>query len=158
MVDKVSFEADLVRQLAELLNQTDLSEIEYESDNQRIKVARHSKPSQIVHVAPEIAPTQRLEPPLNSLKDQASSPETQPSIQGEPLKSPMVGTAYLAAEPGASTFVKEGDLVTEGQTLLIIEAMKVMNPIRAPKSGKLIKIIVQDAAPVEFDEILMFIH
>ncbi|MBL0941749.1 MAG: acetyl-CoA carboxylase, biotin carboxyl carrier protein [Alphaproteobacteria bacterium] len=158
MVDKVSFDADLVRQLAELLNQTDLSEIEYESGNQRIKVARHAKPSQIVHVASELAPHPQLDSSLNSFKDQPLSPETQPLIQGEPLKSPMVGTAYLAAEPGALAFVKEGDSVTEGQTLLIIEAMKVMNPIRAPKSGTLVKIVVQDAAPVEFDEILMFIH
>jgi len=157
MVDKVSFDADLVRQLAELLNQTDLSEIEYESGNQRIRVARHAKPSQIVHMTSDTAPHYQLDSSLNAFKDSPLMPEIQPLTQGESLKSPMVGTVYLAAEPGTPTFVKEGDIVKEGQTLLLIEAMKVMNPIRAPKSGKLIKIIVQDAAPVEFDEILMFI-
>jgi acetyl-CoA carboxylase biotin carboxyl carrier protein len=156
MVNKVSFDATIVRQLAELLNQTDLSEIEYESGNQRIRVARQTRSSQAVHIPSE--PYIPLHSSSMPSKYISSDHSHQPLTQGEALKSPMVGTAYLAPEPGAQPFAKEGDTVTEGQTLLLIEAMKVMNPIRAPKSGKILKVLVKDVAPVEFDEVLMFIN
>lgn len=155
MVDKVSFDADMVRKLAELLDQTNLTEIEYESGSQRIRVVRRAGPSQVVHT--DYAAHPQLTVPAAPLPAPAQGKEALSAVQGEALKSPMVGTAYLSSEPSSPPFVKEGDTISEGETLLIIEAMKVMNPIRAPKSGKLIKILVKDAAPVEFDEVLMLI-
>lgn len=133
---------DFIRTLAELLKDTGLTEIEYETDNQRLRLARAVVAPAVV-AAPPVPTESPATPP-----QPASAPE-------DALTSPMVGTAYLAPEPGAANFIKVGDRVSEGQTLMILEAMKVMNPLPSPKSGVIKKILVQDNQPVEFGEPLI---
>jgi acetyl-CoA carboxylase biotin carboxyl carrier protein len=144
-----------IKELAEILNSTGLSEIEYEDQGCRIRVAKssgilmssHSVPG--AHVAPAVHA-----PAVPHAKETGAKPLP----AGHIVRSPMVGTAYLASEPGAANFVKPGDRVNAGQTLLIIEAMKVMNPIKATQSGVVREVMVLDAAPVEFDEPLIVIE
>ncbi len=152
MTEKFKLDADMVRQLAELLQETDLNEIEYESDNHRIRVARHPRETQVVSVPSSAAPSQA--PPPAAAPESSQAPEEHPGA----VKSPMVGNVYTAPEPGTPPFVQVGDEVAEGQILLIIEAMKVMNPIKSPRSGKITKILVKDNNPVEFGEVLMIIE
>jgi acetyl-CoA carboxylase biotin carboxyl carrier protein len=144
-------DARLVRRLAAILNDTGLTEIEVERGDLRIKVARNvgltSGPA--VYAMPAAQPLAAAASPAA----RASEPET----DGEVVKSPMVGTVYLQPEPGVPPFVRVGDMVTEGQTLLIVEAMKTMNPIPAPRSGRIVEILVADAQPVEFGEPLAII-
>lgn len=142
-----------VRQLSDLLKETDLSEIEYESGGCRIRVSRHagySMPTQMF--APSVVPPA----PVPSAPA-ASAPLTAESHPGL-VRSPMVGTAYLAQKPGDPPFVSVGATVAAGQTLMILEAMKVMNPLKASKAGKVVQILVEDGQPVEFDEPLIIIE
>ncbi len=150
---------DLIRRLAALLEETGLSEIEYEAEGQRIRVGRG--------VGPVAAGPAESAPPAASAAGPApgASPGASPdaSLEAEAVPagaviSPMVGTVYLAAEPGAPSLVKVGDNVTEGQTLLIIEAMKVMNPLAAPHAGTVTQILVSDGQPVEFGEPLLILE
>jgi len=145
-----NFELDMkfVRSLAELLKETGLTEIEYAEGDKRIRCVGAS---QVVQVAAPVAAAPAPAPVL------APAAEAKPVITGTPVTSPMVGTAYLAPEPGAPAFVKVGDKVKQGDTLLIIEAMKVMNPIKAPVSGTITDIFVGDAKPIEFGETLIVI-
>ena len=136
--------SDLVRTLASLLAETGLSEIEYAVGDRRIRVARGAA----AVVAATAAPAPALAAPAAA--PAAEHPGT--------IKAPMVGTAYLAAQPGTPPFVKTGDAVAEGQVILIIEAMKVMNQIRSPKAGRLARILVEDGAPVEFGQALMILE
>ncbi len=152
MTRKFTIDGDAIRQLAELLVETDLSEIEYEDDGRRVRVARTVSSTTAVVSAPVITSTATPSAPASAAA--SSDPTNHPGA----VKSPMVGTAYLSPEPGASSFVKVGDSVTVGQTLLIIEAMTVMNPIKAPRAGKITQIFVQDSVPVEFGEPLMVIE
>ena len=140
---------DLVRRLAELLEETGLSEIEYESEGHRIRVARGG--GTIVAAAPAAAS------PAPAAAPAPSGPSADKVPAGS-VTSPMVGTAYCAAQPGSPAFVKVGDTVREGQTILIIEAMKVMNQIPAPRAGKVTQILVEDGQPVEFGEPLIVIE
>ena len=147
---KLDIDETLIRKLADLLKETGLNEIEYESGQHRIRVNRGQAHGTVL--APAVAPPAAL-----------SAPSAPPAavVEGPPagaVTSPMVGTAYLAAEPGATPFVKVGDLVKAGQTLLIIEAMKVMNPIAAPQGGTVSDIMVSDGRPVEFGEVLMVVR
>ena len=140
----------LVRELAELLNDTGLSEIEVEDGDRKIKVARTinafaAAPVAIAAPAAVAAPAAPAEAPA-------------PAVPANALKSPMVGTAYLTPEPGAPAFVNVGDKVSAGDTLLIVEAMKVMNPITAPNGGTVKAIFVESGQPVEFDQPLMVIE
>ena len=147
---KLDVDEALIRKLADLLKETGLNEIEYESGPQRIRVNRGQAHGAVL--APAVAGPAALAAP--------SAPPAA-AAEGPPagaVTSPMVGTAYLAAEPGATPFVKVGDLVKAGQTLLIIEAMKVMNPIAAPKGGTVSDIMVSDGRPVEFGEVLMVVR
>jgi acetyl-CoA carboxylase biotin carboxyl carrier protein len=141
-------DARLVRRLAAILNDTGLTEIEVERGELRIKVARNG---QAVVASPTVTPAPSAAPPALA---QPRPPGPAPEPQGELVKSPMVGTVYLQPEPGAPPFVRVGDHVTEGQTLLIIEAMKTMNPIPAPAAGLLLELLVADGQPVEFGEAL----
>lgn len=141
---------DSIKELAEILNQTDLSEIEYEANGVKIRVARQVMvsnylPQNVVNAIPVAA---------NALPAVAIDAAKHPGM----VKSPMVGTVYLAPEPGAAVFIKVGDNVSVGQNLLIIEAMKVMNPIKAPQSGIVKQILVRDSEPVEFDTPLLIIE
>ncbi len=140
-----------IKDLAEILHSTDLSEIEYEKEGIRIRVARQIFSTPLNYGAMVSAGNpQALEPISQNSDTQAEKIE-----QGEPVKSPMVGTVYLSPQPGAKAFVSKGDHVKIGDTLVIIEAMKVMNPIKATKSGVVNSILVEDASPVEFDTPLL---
>lgn len=152
----MNVDTKLVRELAELLNETGLTEIEVEDDDRKIRVARGGGVVAAAAPAPVAAPAPA---PVTAVPDAAApaTEESAPADHANALKSPMVGTAYLAPEPGASDFVNVGDSVKEGDTLLIVEAMKVMNPITADKSGTIKAILVENAQPVEFDQPLVVI-
>lgn len=147
---------DLVRQLAEILKETDLSEIEVETEDLKVRVARQS---QVVNVAAPIASAPAAAPAPVAAAPAAAPPEgSNKSSHPGAVPSPMVGTVYVAAEPGAAPFVSVGAQVTQGQTVLIVEAMKTMNQIPAPKSGTVTEILVEDGQPVEFGEPLLIIE
>ena len=155
MAEKFQLDAAAVKSLAELLKETDLTEIEYEVGPHRIRVAREIQGMSYAPVSmPMAAPAPHSVAPVAA---PAVTEAAAPRHQGEVITSPMVGTAYLSPEPGAATFVKVGSTVKQGDTLLINEAMKVMNPIRAAKDGKIVDILIQDATPVEFGEPLVVI-
>ena len=148
---KKSIDQNLIRELADLLKETDLSEIEVEQDDLRIRVARGGTIQNIAAaapapVAPQAQPVQEAAKPRDIANDPGAVP------------SPMVGTAYLAPAPGAKPFVSVGETVKEGQTVLIVEAMKTMNQIAAPSSGKVSEILVDDGQPVEFGEPLLILE
>src|SRR5687768_11899287 len=145
-------DTDMVRQLAELLHENDLSEIEVEDGDRKIVVKRQmSAPAPAAAATPtQAAPAAAPAPPPPA--------EVAPANHPGAVKSPMVGTVFLAGEPGAEPFVAAGDKVSEGDTLLIIEAMKVMNPIVAPRGGTVRQVLVVDAQPVEYDQPLMIIE
>ena len=152
---------DLIRTIAELLNEQDLAEIEIEREEFRIRVTRSFAAGEVVHqvAAPVAAP--EIVAPAAPVSATISVPEiSDDDLSANPgtLVSPMVGTAYLAPEPSATDFIKVGMSVNEGQTVLIIEAMKTMNQIPAHKSGTVTKIVVEDAQPVEFGEPLIVIE
>ena len=144
----------LVRELAELLTTNELTEIEVEDGDRKIKVVRNPAPVFAGH-----APTAAPAPTAPAAAAPAPAPEAAPAeeISGETVKSPMVGTCFLAGQPGAKPFISVGDAVKAGDTLLIVEAMKVMNPITAPSGGVVKKIMVADAQPVEYDQPLVVI-
>lgn len=143
---------DSIKELAEILKETDLSEIEYEANGVKIRVARQVMVAGIA--APQIPSTAQVSDTGSSPQSVTSDLSKHPGV----VKSPMVGTVYLSPEPGAPAFIKIGDNVSVGQNLLIIEAMKVMNPIKAAKSGVVKKILVRDAEPIEFDTPLLIIE
>ena len=152
-------DASLVRQLAEILNETYLTEVEVERGELRIRVARevtvNAAPVQYAAApAPAAAPAAAVAAPAAMPSD----PATIVARAGEEVKSPMVGTAYLQPSPEAAPFVQPGDKVKKGQTLLIVEAMKTMNPIQAPRDGVVAEILVGDAQPVEFGEPLVLLE
>ena len=143
----------LIRQLADMLTETGLTEIEVEDGDRKIRVVRNAFPivggHEIAHAAPM---------PLAAAPAAVAAPAAEPApIAVNAIRSPMVGTAYLHPEPGADAFVKVGDKVKAGQTLLIIEAMKVMNPIAATADGTVQQILIENAQPVEFDQPLLVV-
>ena len=144
-------ETKLVQELADILDKSGLAELEYETDAVAIRLSR------VTGAATAFAPAPVVTAP-------AAAPASEPAAVASPadhhgaVTSPMVGTVYTAPEPGAADFVSEGDMVTAGQTLFIVEAMKVMNPITAPSAGKVAKILVQNAQPIEFGEALAIIE
>lgn len=152
---KFKIDSDAIRQLADILVDTKLTEIEYEDDGRRIRVSRGGGVASAIQAATVIAPAEA--PQTAPSTTQPGAPLTLTNHPGT-VKSPMVGTAYMSPEPGAAPFVKVGDSVATGQTIMIIEAMKVMNPIKAPQAGKIIQISARDATPVEFGEPLMIIE
>lgn len=145
-----SLDPEFVRSLAKLLDETGLTEIEFSEGDRRIRLNRQPAPV-TTYAAPMAAPVAAA----------AAAPAAAPATPAGPPKnavtSPMVGTVYLSPEPGAAAFVKVGDTVAEGATILIVEAMKVMNPIRSPRSGTISAILVEDGQPVEFAEPLVVI-
>ena len=149
----------LVRGLADILNDTDLTEIEVERGDLKIRVAREITMAAPMQYAP--APVAHAAAPAPSAAAPASMPSDPATIvakQGEEVKSPMVGTVYLQASPEAPPFISVGDKVKKGQTLLIVEAMKTMNPIQAPRDGVVVEVLVGDAQPVEFGEPLVLLQ
>ena len=145
-------DTDLIRELAELLSANELTEIEVEDGDRKIKVRREAAPIISAPAAAYSAPATAA--PASSAPAPGAAAE---EAAGNAVKSPMVGTAFLSPEPGAAPFVSVGDAVKVGDTLLIIEAMKVMNPITAPAGGVVKQVIVSDGQPVEFDQPLIVI-
>jgi acetyl-CoA carboxylase biotin carboxyl carrier protein len=154
------FDTRLVRRLADILNEADLTEVEVERGDLRIRVVRQPA---VGMAAPIIAPVA-----LPGAAAPMAAPTTSAGVasedvaavsvpKGEVVNSPMVGTAYLSAQPGAAPFVRIGDRVSEGQTLLIVEAMKTMNPIPAPRAGTILEVLVENGQPVEYGEPLAVI-
>ena len=150
---KLNIDTDYVAQLAELLQRTGLTEIEISEGDARVRVVKKPAPIYETHVASR--PVAALPLSLENDLAAASAPD---AVHPGTVSSPMVGTVYLYPEPGADPFVTPGQTVSEGQTLLIIEAMKVMNQIRAPRSGRISRIFVENATPVEFGESLLVIE
>ena len=149
--DAMRIDVELVRQLAQMLDETQLTEIEVEDGGRRIRIARKAAAAAApVHYAPAPPPA----PTATAAAPEAAAPA--PSANS--VKSPMVGTVYLAPEPGAPTFVSVGKTVAAGDTLLIVEAMKVMNPILAPSAGTVKAILVESGQPVEFDQPLVVVE
>jgi acetyl-CoA carboxylase biotin carboxyl carrier protein len=151
---KKSIDHSLVRDLADILNETDLTEIEFEQDDFRIRVSRTPAPTQVVAAAPAAAPVAAAPMVMNVANEAPAAPVS----RGFNVPSPMVGTAYLSPSPDEDAFLKVGQTVKEGQTLLIIEAMKTMNQIPSPKSGKIVEITAEDGQPVEFGDTLVIIE
>jgi len=144
------FDARLVRELAAVLNETGLSEIEVERDGLKVRVVKNLVT--MLHAGNVDANF-----PSPTAVAQASTPIAEAARAGDVVKSPMVGTVYLQAQPGSPPFAAVGDQVAEGQTLLLVEAMKTMNPIVAPKAGRIVEFLVADAQPVEYGEPLVVI-
>ncbi len=149
--DKMRVELELVRQLASLLDETNLTEIEVQDGDRAVRVARQGAP-----VMAAAAPA----PVAGAVAAAPAAAAPVPTLAEHPgtVKSPMVGTAYLSPEPGAANYVTEGATVKEGDTLLIVEAMKVMNPIVAPKAGRVKAILVANEQPVEYDQPLVIVE
>ncbi|MDB5525696.1 MAG: acetyl-CoA carboxylase, biotin carboxyl carrier protein [Rhizobium sp.] len=152
---KTGIDQALVRDLANILKETDLTEIEVEQDDLRIRVSRNS---QTYSAPPQYAYAPQMQAPQAVAMPVAAAPAAVAVASGFTLTSPMVGTCYHAPAPGSPNFVEIGTVVKEGQTVLIIEAMKTMNQIPAPRAGKITAILVGDAAPVEFGEPLLVIE
>ena len=147
-------ETKLVQELADILDKSGLAELEYETDAVAIRLSR------VTGAAPVVAPAPVVTAPAAAPASAPAEPTAvaNPADHHGAVTSPMVGTVYTAPEPGAADFVSEGDMVKAGQTLFIVEAMKVMNPITAPSAGKVTKILVQNAQPIEFGEALAIIE
>ncbi len=149
---KNDIDYELIRELAKLLDETGLSEIEIEQNDQRVRVARNA--GRAVAAPAHIAPAGAPPAPVAMSTPKPADPAKHPGV----VTSPMVGTAYSAPEPGAKAFAEVGSKVKAGDTLLIIEAMKTMNQIPAPRAGTVIQILFEDGQPVEFGEPLMIIE
>ncbi len=146
---------ELVRQLAAVLDDTNLTEIEVEDGDRKVRVARKVSAAPVSYAAPAPMPAPMASAaPVSMPSDPASITPAHENA----VKSPMVGTAYLSAEPGAKPFISVGDQVKAGDTLLIVEAMKVMNPIAAPHGGTVKAILVDNGQPVEFDQPLVVVE
>ncbi|PHQ69045.1 MAG: acetyl-CoA carboxylase, biotin carboxyl carrier protein [Sneathiella sp.] len=150
-MSKLEIDKKAIRELAEIMNETGLGEIEIETNEHRLRVSIGSPyaPGHMVQAtvaAPAVA--------APSAVSEAADASTHPGA----VTSPMVGTAYLSPEPGAALFIQPGDMVTAGQTLLIVEAMKTMNAIAAPKAGKVIEILVADQQPIEYGQVLVIVE
>ncbi|CAN7252444.1 acetyl-CoA carboxylase biotin carboxyl carrier protein [Rhizobium rhizogenes] len=150
---KTGIDQALIRDLANILNETDLTEIEVEQEDLRIRVSRAGT-TQYVQ-APIAAPAYAAAAAAPAV---AAAPVGKVRNPDSVISAPMVGTVYLASAPGAADFVQVGSVVKEGQTLLIIEAMKTMNQIPAPKSGTVTEILIKDGSPVEYGEALVVIE
>jgi acetyl-CoA carboxylase biotin carboxyl carrier protein len=153
----MNIDTALVRELAELLNETGLTEIEVEDDDRKIRVSRGAVAAAAPVYAAAPTPVAAAPAPAAAAPAPAEAPASAGPDMKNAVKSPMVGTCYLTPEPGAAPFIAVGQAVKEGDTLLIVEAMKVMNPITAPRSGTVTAILIETAQPVEFDQPLVVI-
>ena len=154
--DSQAIDTRLVRKLADILKSTGLSEIEVERGDLKIRVARQLTAAPVAVAAAPIAQAPAAAAPAAAPVEAA--PASAAPAKGEPVKSPMVGTVYLQSAPGEAPFIRVGDKVAAGQTLLIIEAMKTMNPIPYPRAGMVLEILAEDAQPVEFGEPLVILE
>ena len=153
---KLSIDPALIREIADILHEKDLAEVEWSEDGVQMRIARNMPaPAAYYAAAPAGGPAAvRGAEATAAAATGAADPGAHPGA----VKSPMVGTAYTSPEPGAPPYVEVGDEVSQGQTLLIVEAMKTMNPIPAPRSGRIVQVFIGNEQPVEFDEVLMVIE
>ena len=149
-MSRMPLDPDAIRTLAALLTETGLAEIEIAEKDSRIRVVRAGAGPVAAVLAPPPVAAPAAAPPVSAEADLAAHPGA--------VASPMVGVAYLCPEPGAPVFVTQGQQVAAGQTLLLIEAMKTFNQIKAPKSGTLTRILVANGSPVEYGEVLMIVE
>ncbi len=156
-MSKSTYDTTLVKDLAKLINEHELAEIEYDTEGLRLRVTRvpagnfvSAAPVAAVAAAPAATPAPAA--------PAAPSAQPEPQIKGEPVKSPMVGVVYTAPEPNAAPYVSVGDTVSADQTLFLVEAMKTFNPVKAPRSGKVVQILVTDRSPVEYDQPLLILE
>lgn len=154
----MKIDTDAIKKLADLLNDTGLTEIEVGEGDSIIRVSKGGTVVAAAGPAPAQHNNMGADPATPRVANTDQPSESVAASHPGAVTSPMVGTIYMAAEPGAADFVKKGDSVSEGDTLLIIEAMKVMNPIKAPKSGTISQILVQNEQPIEFGDVLMVIE
>lgn len=152
---KTGVDQQLIRDLAGILNDTNLTEIEVENEEFKVRISRHTQTVHAAVAAPAYAPAPA---PQASTAPAVPAAPAAPDLSKNAVPSPMVGTAYLAPAPGAKLFIEVGQKVSEGQTLLIIEAMKTMNQIPAPRGGTVTAILIEDAQPVEFGQPLVVIE
>ncbi|MGB1900174.1 MAG: acetyl-CoA carboxylase biotin carboxyl carrier protein [Candidatus Puniceispirillaceae bacterium] len=152
-----SNEASFVKELADILDQAGLAELEYETEAVAVRLSRVTTAVPVAAAAPVATAPVAAAAPV-AIAEPAAELPANPADHPGTVKSPMVGTVYTAPEPDAPAFITEGATVTAGQTLFIVEAMKVMNPITAPKAGTVVKIFVQNAQPIEFGEALVIIE
>lgn len=155
---KQGIDKELIRELANILNDTDLSEIEVEQEDLRIRVSRAAPVPATVYAAAPAAYAPAPAAAAPAAAPAVAAPAAPARNPANTVSSPMVGTVYLSPAPGARPFIEVGATVKEGQTILIVEAMKTMNQIPAPKSGKVVEIIVNDSQPVEYGEALVVIE
>lgn len=156
---KNSYETNLVKDLAKLINEHNLAEIEYDTDGLRLRLTRTVAPTAVSVAAPVMAaPAPVAAPAATPAAAPAAADNDDYSKHPGAVKSPMVGVIYTAPEPGAAPYVNVGDTVSADQTLFLIEAMKTFNPVKAPKAGKVVKILVSDRNPVEYDEPLLILE
>ena len=151
-----SNEASFVKELADILGQAGLAELEYETEAVAIRLSRVTAAAPVAATPVAAAPVAAAAPA--AIAEPVAEIPANPADHPGAVKSPMVGTVYTAPEPDAPAFITEGATVTAGQTLFIVEAMKVMNPITAPKAGTVVKIFVQNAQPIEFGEALVIVE
>ena len=151
-----SNEASFVKELANILDQAGLAELEYETEAVAIRLSRVTAAAPVAAATVAAAPVAAAAPA--AIAEPVAEIPANPADHPGAVKSPMVGTVYTAPEPDAPAFITEGATVTAGQTLFIVEAMKVMNPITAPKAGTVVKIFVQNAQPIEFGEALVIVE
>tara|TARA_B100002019_G_C20736823_1_gene342001 strand:+ start:67 stop:516 length:450 start_codon:yes stop_codon:yes gene_type:complete len=149
----MKIDADAIRELAGLLDETGLTEIEVAEGENVIRVNKGN-----IIAAPAASPVSMPSDPTIPQAANTESPDTMGQNHPGAVTSPMVGTVYMAPEPGAPNFISKGSSIQEGETLMIIEAMKVMNPIKAPKSGTIIQIAVENGQPVEYGDVLVIIE
>jgi acetyl-CoA carboxylase biotin carboxyl carrier protein len=152
-----TFDYELIRQLANILDETNLTEIEVEQEKLKIRVARTAAPVTITQGGGWAAPAMAAPAPIVAPVAETAK-AVDPAANPGAVPSPMVGTVYLAPEPGSRSFVEVGDMVKEGQTVMIIEAMKHLNHIPAPRAGRVTAVLVENGQPVEFGEPLLIIE
>ena len=152
---KSAIDTKLIRQLADMLNETDLTEIEVEEGALRIRLARGGDSVPMTQVAPMVAPAPVAAPVAAAVPAKPTEAAPTATASGPTIPSPMVGTAYLSPAPGADPFIQVGDKIKKGQTVMIVEAMKTMNQIEATQDGVIASIAVEDGQPVEFGQTLI---
>ena len=156
-MSKSTYDTSLVEDLAKLINEHALSEIEYDTEGLRLRVTRVPSGGFAV-TAPVAAAVQPAPAAQPAAPAAAPAAKADAEIKGEAIKSPMVGVVYTAPEPGAASYVSVGDTVSADQTLFLVEAMKTFNPVKAPRAGKVLQILVGDHDPVEYDQPLLILE
>ncbi len=157
-MSKSTYDTSLVKDLAKLINEHELAEIEYDTEGLRVRVTRTPTGGFAV-AAPVAAAVPAAQPAPAAASAVAPAASAAPAeIKGDAIKSPMVGVIYAAPEPGAAPYVSVGDTVSADQTLFLVEAMKTFNPVKAPRAGKVVQIMVADHDPVEYDQPLLILE